>query len=316
MCEHWIERASARNHEHPSIMKRDLDGLKASWWACETTATRCSSSNERGFVTARSVKRLRGGSRYNKDLLAECSARPWDRLVWSDPRAVSIAISVIAPVPPEKAVRDIRKRLFINKSDLTTHGYTEGCPGCKGASVDAPPRNHSEACRERLTTQITTSSEDGMQRASESCACGTNGCGGRSNGCCRRLNRHDGGGLGTTSLTTRRRAPEQPLDCWVQGRLTWSLSLNRPVPGLCGLSAGIADVQKGWTFHDVQDCSAREQLEQLEPHLLLASSITTADAMRTTTGCGCEVTSVGFDSFSPIEIVTFPLKNGDSQIGC
>ena len=44
-----------------------------------------------------------------------------------DPRAVSSAMRVIAPVLPEEAVRDIRKVLFIKKSDHATHGYTEGC---------------------------------------------------------------------------------------------------------------------------------------------------------------------------------------------
>ena len=42
---------------------------------------------ERGLIAALSVKRLEAGSRYNKDLLAKCATRPWDRLVRSDPRA-------------------------------------------------------------------------------------------------------------------------------------------------------------------------------------------------------------------------------------
>ena len=58
--------------------------------------------------TVRFVNRLEAASRYNRDLLAKCTARPWDLLVRSDPRAVSIAMPVIAPVPPEEAVREVR----------------------------------------------------------------------------------------------------------------------------------------------------------------------------------------------------------------
>ena len=45
--------------------------------------------NERGLLTARSVKRVEAGSRYNKELLARCTARPWERFVRSNPRSVS-----------------------------------------------------------------------------------------------------------------------------------------------------------------------------------------------------------------------------------
>ena len=45
--------------------------------------------NERGLLTARSVKRVEAGSRYNKELLARCTARPWERFVRPNPRSVS-----------------------------------------------------------------------------------------------------------------------------------------------------------------------------------------------------------------------------------
>ena len=161
------------------------------------------------------MKRLKAGSRYNKDLLAKCSARPWHRLVQSEPRAVSIAMPVIAPMPPEEVGRGIWKRVFIKMSDLVTHGYTECCPGCDAARVDALARNH-EACRDRLTTLITTSSD--AVRTSRMTRW-------------RRQQHHHHQSARIlsvqvmTSWTTRRQLRRQLLECWVGTEMQW-LSKN------------------------------------------------------------------------------------------
>ena len=107
------------------------DGLKASSSACGTTATKCSSLTSVVSLRFAVCHVWRLGSRYNKEVLVKCSARPWDRLVRSDPRAVSIKLLMIAPVPSREAARDIQKRLFIKESDLTrtaTLPWFQGSP--------------------------------------------------------------------------------------------------------------------------------------------------------------------------------------------
>ena len=113
------------------------------------------------------MKRLEAGSRYNKELLGRCTARPWERLVRSDARSVPLEMPAIIAPPPFVPAWDIRKRLFIRMVDLLTHGYIEGCPGCNAGRVDGPSRNHTETCRERLTTLIALSSEEERQRVEE-----------------------------------------------------------------------------------------------------------------------------------------------------
>ena len=147
---------------------------------------------------------------------------------------------------------------------------------------------------------ITTSSEAGMQRGLEaerrtSCTRGTRGCARRSNGGCGRLDGHNGGG----STTHRRRHGERrgvshpggdefddsTAATRLAARLPGAGALDavaqqdhyRLVVGAFGLSLGIiADVRKGCTLHDKQDCSsACAQLERLQQQLILASYMTT-----------------------------------------
>ena len=124
--------------------------------------------NERGFFTARSVKRLEVGSRHNKDLLAKCTARLWDRLVRSDPRAVSIRDARDCSSAIRGGCARHPEALFHQESQTLQRTATpKKRPGCNAARMDAAARIHTGARRERLTTLTTTRSEDGMERGLE-----------------------------------------------------------------------------------------------------------------------------------------------------
>ena len=140
------------------------DGWKASSWACETTATKCTSSTSVGSL--RLARETSGsGIAIQQELLGEVHGN---------------ALGSTGAVWPARCLhRDARELLWchqggcarqrrlIKKSDFATHSCTEGCLGCNAARKDAAARNHNEACPERLTTLITTSSEAGMHRGSE-----------------------------------------------------------------------------------------------------------------------------------------------------
>ena len=126
--------------------------------------------NKRGLLTARSVKRVEAGSRYNKELLARCTARPWERFVRSNPRSVSGDVCHRWAASGSSSTGH-SQATPIRNVDLLMHGYTEGCPGCNAARVDGSSRNHSEICRERQTNLIALSSEGRQQRAEEAELC-------------------------------------------------------------------------------------------------------------------------------------------------
>ena len=46
------------------------------------------------------------------------------------------------------------RRLKITKADLSTHGYSARCDGCRAALAGRPAQNHSEECRRRVLEAI------------------------------------------------------------------------------------------------------------------------------------------------------------------
>ena len=46
------------------------------------------------------------------------------------------------------------RRLYINKADLTKHGMTEGCLGCRSFAEEKRAQGHPEGCRARLEPEI------------------------------------------------------------------------------------------------------------------------------------------------------------------
>ena len=46
------------------------------------------------------------------------------------------------------------RRLKITKADLSTHGYSARCDGCRAALAGRPAQNHNEECRRRMLEAI------------------------------------------------------------------------------------------------------------------------------------------------------------------
>ena len=46
------------------------------------------------------------------------------------------------------------RRLKITRADLSTHGYSARCDGCRAALAGRPAQNHSEECRRRVLEAI------------------------------------------------------------------------------------------------------------------------------------------------------------------
>ena len=76
--------------------------------------------------------------------------RPDPREIFHHP--VEIIIQNVDTTVPAGA-----RRLRINKSDLTAHGYTEGCPDCDHTVRFGKPRpgsQHNDRCRARILEAI------------------------------------------------------------------------------------------------------------------------------------------------------------------
>eukprot|EP00973_Karenia_brevis_P065866 9153977-Karenia_brevis.AAC.1 len=48
----------------------------------------------------------------------------------------------------------VPRRIKISKKILDTHGYTDGCEGCRHQRAGLIPRNHNEACRKRIVEEL------------------------------------------------------------------------------------------------------------------------------------------------------------------
>ena len=60
----------------------------------------------------------------------------------------------------------VSRRFKIRRQDLDTHGYTIGCAGCDAARKGSV-KNHSEACRTRLSRELAAQGDPRIVRAVE-----------------------------------------------------------------------------------------------------------------------------------------------------
>ena len=68
------------------------------------------------------------------------------------------------PIADPEGVQAVLRRAKLNPGDFTRHGYTVGCPGCEQLQLGSPVRkNHTEACRKRMETELSKTSE-GQER--------------------------------------------------------------------------------------------------------------------------------------------------------
>ena len=55
----------------------------------------------------------------------------------------------------------VPRRLYLKPADFRKYGFTQGCPGCTHAQTNiGPKRNHSEACRHRMESEIAKNNDD------------------------------------------------------------------------------------------------------------------------------------------------------------
>ncbi len=112
--------------------------------------------NADGIKMARSIARRPMPERWSADALVQVQATPWSmhesqvRVRFQDP---------VAPAegPPRQEPTPAIRRMRINKTDLETHGYTDGCPQCthtRRYGGAKPGGTHTAACRARLVEAI------------------------------------------------------------------------------------------------------------------------------------------------------------------
>ena len=68
---------------------------------------------------------------------------------------------------PVRGSEVVPRRVYLMPRDLIKYGYTQGCPGCTFAQTGiGPKRNHGEACRLSMESEIAKDARDGrMEKA-------------------------------------------------------------------------------------------------------------------------------------------------------
>ena len=66
--------------------------------------------------------------------------------------------------------KDNKRRARITREDVVRVGFTINCPGCKAISRNAPPQNHTEACRTRIEQALLKEGGNAAKRIAEGTA--------------------------------------------------------------------------------------------------------------------------------------------------
>ena len=114
---------------------------------------------ERGIHKERTVGRREATERVDLTFLNSVSARPWD-----GPKKVREVRSVLPDVSSPATVAEAEaigktRHLSISKTDIMTHGLTEGCLGCRCLAEGKRAQGHSEGFRTRLEAEIAKTEE-------------------------------------------------------------------------------------------------------------------------------------------------------------
>ncbi len=110
-----------------------------------------------GIVRARSLHRRPEQERWSAEDLANVRATPWSEREIHEATATFKEPAEETGADTELARPAGPRKLRINKSDLDTHGYTDGCSQCeyvKRHGRARPGAYHSERCRRRITEAI------------------------------------------------------------------------------------------------------------------------------------------------------------------
>jgi len=127
--------------------------------------------DENGVWKTRSVHRKPFEHRWDGEALAKVAGVPW-RTSDGDQEVDGEKLPSVTKVMSEKeeenenlAGESVPRRFPISRKDLTTHGYTSGCPGCKAVLRGGIKQKHTPACRSRLEKEM--SGEDKVKTAVE-----------------------------------------------------------------------------------------------------------------------------------------------------
>ena len=139
-----------------------------------------------GVVKALTIKRLPPGERWTGGMLVEALGSDLTPKALEDHGGrVGIRAPVLqphkrAPLPPlVPEFRQVRRAPLL-RTDFERFGYTDNCPGCDNAKAGREQaEDHSEQCRSRIETVLSTTSEghERLERARSFCS-GCQGTGG------------------------------------------------------------------------------------------------------------------------------------------
>jgi hypothetical protein len=127
----------------------------------------------KGVWRTRSMHRKPVEHRWDGEALAKVTGVPW-RTSEEDQEVDGERLPSVTKVMSEKeeegekenlAGEGVPRRFPISRKDLTAHGYTSGCPGCKAVLRGGIKQKHTPACRARLEKEM--SGEDKVKTAVE-----------------------------------------------------------------------------------------------------------------------------------------------------
>ena len=125
-----------------------------------------------GVIKCRTFRRKGSQEeRWNRDTILGIKGVPWQ----PNPRVNTFDIRsrIVVPVEQPSEVEVGRMREFarrrwrIEASDLSTHGYTMGCPGCNAHRRGARAVRHSEICRARIGNALAEAGDPRIVRVVE-----------------------------------------------------------------------------------------------------------------------------------------------------
>ena len=122
-----------------------------------------------GLATARSLMRRPMMNRWSPERLAGIKITPWAIRERPEPQVHFREEAHERDEPTARPAPALPRRFRINKGDLDTHGYTDGCQQCEHIGrygVTKPGCYHTDRCRTRMIREI-GKTESGQQRLSQ-----------------------------------------------------------------------------------------------------------------------------------------------------
>ena len=139
--------------------KFDSEWREGLWLGHARTSNEHILGTEEGVVRAYAIKRQDPERRWSAELVRGLQGTPQQPNPNRPGPAIPIRVNFdtpLADVPEPTAVPDSSRRrirrMRITQEVLSRYGFTEGCEGCRyKQAVFTESRNHSEACRTRLS---------------------------------------------------------------------------------------------------------------------------------------------------------------------